>query len=169
MFRLQTTPQDQLSGKAAELFAMFPPQLGVPEPLRLLAASPGLVGVKAAAIEYYRSHADLGFELLAAIRHLAAKQLGAPACVDFNARLLRAAGLDKAEIAALPGSGGGFSAAERALLVFALRALGQPESVTARDIDDLRGQGWKDSVILDAVAHAADMQTPALLMRAFTG
>ncbi|OGR39541.1 MAG: hypothetical protein A2051_12250 [Desulfovibrionales bacterium GWA2_65_9] len=166
MFRIQTTPQAELTGKAAELFAMFPPQLGVPEPLLLLAGSPGLLAVKAAAVEYSRSHPDLGFEMLAAIRHLAAKQLSAPACVDFNAKLLRAAGLDDAEIATLPEAGGAFTEAERALLGFVLRALRQPGSVTDADIAEQRGHGWKDATILDALAHAADMQVPALLMRA---
>lgn len=167
MFLLNTTDPAKLTGKAAELFAMFPPQLGVPAPLHLFSASPGLVGVQAAGIEYYRAHPELDFPMLASIRYLAAKQLGATACVDFNTKLLRAAGLEEDEIAALPGAGGGFTPAQRALLAFCLQALAEPQSVAEKDVAELRAQGWSDATILDAVAHAANMQVPALLMKAF--
>lgn len=166
MFRIKTTPAEELTGKAAELFALFPPQIGVPEPLLLLSGSPGLLALKAEAVEYARNHPDLGFEMLAAIRHLAAKQLSAPACVDFNAKLLQAAGMEDAEIASLPEAGGPFTEGERALLAFVLRALRQPGSVTDADITVLRGHGWRDATILDALVHAAEMQVPALLMQA---
>lgn len=167
MFLLNTTDPAELTGKAAELFAMFPPQLGVPAPLQLLSASPGLVGLQAGVIEYYRAHPELDFPMLASIRYLAAKQLNAPACVDFNARLLRAAGLEEDEIAALPGAGGEFTPAQRALLAFCLQVLAEPQGVAETDVAELRAQGWSDATILDAVGHAANMQVPALLMKAF--
>jgi len=102
MYLLKTTDPSQLTGKAADLFAMFPPQIGVPEPLLLMSASPGLLAVQAQAIEFYRDHPDLDFPMLAAIRLLLARRLDAQACIDFNTRLLLAAGLSAEEIDALP-------------------------------------------------------------------
>lgn len=167
MFMLQTTPKEQLTGKAAEVFARFPAQVGVPEPLQLLSASPGLVGVMSASMEYYAGHPDLGFELLAAIRLLASRVVDGPACIRFNSGLLRAAGLEESELAALPEGGGAFSQAERALLGFVVRALREPASVGAAELDALRALGWQDAAILDAMHQAAFMQVPALLLKVF--
>lgn len=166
MFRLKTTPAGQLTGKAAELFAMFPQQIGVPAPLLLMSASPGLLAVQTQAIEFYRNHPDLDFPMLAAIRLLLARRLDAQACVDFNTRLLLAAGLSAEEIEALP-EAAAFSPAQRALLAFALKAVSEPGSVTDADIDALRAMGWSDTTIYDAVAHGATMQVPATMMAAF--
>lgn len=167
MYLLKTRDPRELTGKAAELFAMFPPQISPPEPLMLMTASPGLVGVQAEAIGYFRGHADLDFPMLAAIRLLAARHLDAQACVDFNGGLLRAAGLTEEELATLPEAGGGFSPEQRALIAFALKALRAPKSVSAADVNALRAMGWADSTIYDAAAHAATMQVPATMMAAF--
>lgn len=168
MYLLKTTDPSQLTGKAAELFAMFPPQISPPEPLKLMTASPGMVGVQAEAVAYFRAHPDLDFPMLAAIRLLAARHLKAQACIDFNGGLLRAAGLTEEELAALPQAGGGFSPEQRALIAFALKVLREPKSVTAADVDALRAQGWSDPTIYDAAVHAASMQVPATMMAAFS-
>jgi len=172
MFLLKTTPPDQLTGKAAELIAMLPPQLGAPEPLMLMTASPGMVDVQIEAISYFRRHQDLDFPTLAAIRMLAARHLDDQACTNFNDGLLRAAGLTQDELAALPGpvegdSGGGFTPEQRALITFALKVLRAPKSVSAADVDGLRAMGWTDSTIYDAAAQAATMQVPATMLAAF--
>lgn len=167
MYLLKTTDPSQLTGKAAELFAMFPPHVAPPEPLTLMTASPGLVAVQAEAIAYYRGHRDLDFPMLAAIRLLASRQLDAPACIAFNGGLLRAAGLTQEELDAMPGEGGGFSREQRALIAFALKVLKEPDAVGAEDVEALRAMGWSDATIYDAAAHAATMQVPATMMRAF--
>ncbi|MDQ7835878.1 MAG: hypothetical protein RDU24_10900 [Humidesulfovibrio sp.] len=172
MYLLKTNDPKDLTGKAAQLFAMFPPQISPPEPLMLMTASPGMVGVQAEAIGFFRSHQDLDFPMLAAIRLLAARHLDAQACIDFNDGLLRAAGLAEDDLAALPGPvegnpGGGFTPEQRALIAFALKTLRAPKSVSAADVDDLRAMGWTDSTIYDAAAHAASMQVPATMMAAF--
>ncbi len=167
MFRIATTPEDLLTGKAKELFAQFPPQLGAPQPLKLMTASPGLLEVHAGVIGYFRGHKALSFPVLAAIRYLAARQFQAEACIDFNGRLLRLAGLSEAEMDALvkdPASAP-FEPREQALLAFVVEALSVPPSDAA--LDAMRGHGWTDADILDAMAQAANMQVPALLMRTF--
>ena len=165
---LKTPEPSELTGKAAELLAMFPEQFGVPEPLRVLSASPGLLALKAHEIEYSRNHKTLGFPVLAAIRFLGARHWNAPACIDFNRRLLMAAGLEAEQIDALPEAGDAYTEPEAALLRFIAQTIAAPEGVTPAKLDALRSLGWADDVILDALVHAANMQVTALLMKALT-
>ncbi len=167
MYLVKTTDPAQLTGKAAELFAMFPPHVSPPEPLMLMTASPGLVEVQAGAIGYFRGHKDLDFAMLAAIRLLASRHLDAPACIAFNGGLLASAGMAQDELDVLPGAGGDFSDRQRALIAFALKVLETPGEVCAEDLDALRAMGWADSTIYDAAAQAVNMQVPATMMRAF--
>lgn len=167
MYLVKTTDPAQLTGKAAELFAMFPPHVSPPEPLRLMTASPGLVEVQAGTIGYFRAHKELDFAMLAAIRLLASRHLAAQACVDFNGGLLASAGMSQAELDALPEKGGDFTDSQRALIAFALKVLKAPDSIRAEDLDALRALGWSDTAIYDAAAQAATMQVPATMMRAF--
>lgn len=167
MYLLKTADPSGLTGKAAELFAMFPPHVSPPEPLKLMTASPGLLAVQAESIAYFRGHQELDFAMLAAIRLLASRHLEAPACIDFNGGLLASTGMGREELDALPGEGGDFTDRQRALISFALKALKTPDKVCAEDLDALRELGWSDTAIYDAAAHAATMQIPAVLMRAF--
>lgn len=170
MYLVKTTDPAQLTGKAAELFAMFPPHVGPPEPLKLMSASPGLLEAQAGVIAYYRDHKDLDFAMLAAIRLLAARHLDAQACIDFNGGLLASAGMSQDELDALPAQpegGGDFTDQQRALIAFALKVLKAPDAVRAEDLDALRALGWPDAAIYDAAAQAVNMQAPATLMRAF--
>ena len=167
MFRLRTQTPETATGSVAEMFQRFPAQVGVPKPMLLLSASTGLLEAQAEIFRYYRGHARLGFEFLAAIRFLASRVLRAPDCLDFNHRLLEKAGLTSAEIDALPESGGDFNQAERALLAHCVRLVSDPGVVADAGIEALRGHGWTDADILDASMQAANMQVPALLMQAF--
>lgn len=168
MFLLKTPEANELTGKAAELFAMFPEQIGAPLPLRVLSASPGLLELKAREIEYSRNHKALGFPVLAAIRFIGARHWNAPACIDFNRRLLMAAGLDAEQVDALPEAGDAYTEPEAALLRFIAQTIAAPEGVTPAKLDTLRGLGWADDVILDALAHAANMQVAGFLVKALT-
>ncbi|MDP2849208.1 MAG: hypothetical protein Q8O35_13620 [Humidesulfovibrio sp.] len=165
-FRLATQTPKTATDIVAEVFKLFPKQVGIPEPLLLFSASPGLLGAQMGLLGYYRSHPGLSFELLAAIRYLASRHLEAPACLEFNHKLLLMAGMTNSEIQALPGTGGAFSEAERAVLYYAVRVLAEPESITDETIEDLRGLGWTDSNLLDAAMQAVHMQVPAALLKA---
>lgn len=167
-YRLAVQTPETATGKVAEVYGIFPPQIGAPPPLVLLSASPGLMDAQMGFIAHFRGHKHLGFELLAAIRFLVSRHLQAPACLEFNRKLLLAAGMTEAELASLPAEGGGFSEAERALLAFAVRIVAEPEAVTDAALDALRTAGWTDADIADAALQAANMQVPATLMRALT-
>lgn len=165
-YRLATQTPETATGFMVEAFKRFPPQIGVPEPMLLFSASPGLVEAQFAFFGYYGKHPHLSPELLAAIRYLASRVLNAPACLHFNGKLLNATGLADAELNALPGTGGEFTPAERALLDYVVLLMRDPSAVSDEIIDGLRQHGWTDADIMDASMQAANMQTPALLLKA---
>ncbi|MDR3641724.1 MAG: hypothetical protein P4L39_10415 [Humidesulfovibrio sp.] len=165
-YRIATQTPETASGFMVEAFKRFPPQVGVPEPMLLFSASPGLVEAQFAMFGYFGKHPHLSPELLAAIRYLASRALSAPACLLFNGKLLGATGLTAEELNALPESGGEFTPAERSLLAYVVRLVSDPTSVTDENIEVLRQHGWTDSDIMDASMQAANMQTPALLLKA---
>ena len=165
-YRIATQTPETATGVMVEAFKRFPPQVGVPEPMLLFSASPGLVEAQFAIFGYYGKHANLSPQLLAAIRYLASRALSAPACLLFNGKLLGATGLADEELNALPESGGEFTPAERALLAYVVRLVGEPASVTDGHIETLRQHGWTDADIMDASMQAANMQVPALLLKA---
>lgn len=166
MFRIATQHPKAGPGHASGLYARFPAQLGVPAALVLLSASPRLLEAHASLLRYYGGHPRLGYELLAAIRLVAGRELDAPDCQDHARRTLLACGLGETEVDALPEAGGSFFDAEVALLAFVRQALASPGSVEDGDLARLRLCGWDDATILDALAHAAAVQAPALLMKA---
>lgn len=166
MFRIAPR-HPRASGKAAnELAAGLAEGIEAPAMLRLLAASPGLFAAKAEVLRYYAEHPRLGFELLAAIRHLAARSLGATDCEEDSLRALLACGLSRRAIADLPEQGEAFFDAEAALLRFVCKAMRGPGRITDRDIAALRALGWDDATVLDALAHAADVHGTELLVAA---
>jgi len=165
-YRIATQTPETATGFMIEAFKRFPPQVGVPEPMLLFSASPGLVEAQFAIFGYYGKHPHLSPELLAAIRYLASRTLSAPACLLFNGKLLGATGFSDEELNSLPESGGEFTPGERALLAYVVRLVGQPATVTDEHIEALRQHGWTDSDIMDASMQAANMQVPALLLKA---
>lgn len=166
MFRIAPRHPRAAAKAADELAASLAEGSEAPATLRLLAASPGLLAAKAAVLRYYAEHPRLGFELLAAIRHLAARSLGASSSGEDSRSALLACGLSRRDIAALPEQGEAFFDAEAALLRFVCKAMRGPGRITDRDVAALRVLGWDDATVLDALAHAADAHGTELLVAA---
>jgi len=166
VFRIAPRHPRAAAKAADELAASLAEGVEAPATLRLLAASPGLFAAKAGVLRYYAEHPRLGFELLAAIRHLAARGLGATDREAESLRALLACGLSRRDIAALPEQGEAFFDAEAALLRFVCKAMRGPGRITDRDIAALRTLGWDDATVLDALAHAADVRGTELLVAA---
>jgi len=61
----------------------------------------------------------------------------------------------------------GLEEPQKALLLFVLKAVKTPQSVTAEDIDALHKLGWSDQEIFDATYHGASMVGPSILYKAF--
>lgn len=169
MFLLQTADPKKATGVVAEIFSHFDKAGSVPKPLQLLSASPGLLERQFALIGYYMNHPHLSYGLLAAIRYVAAGVSCHDACLTFNAELLGRLGMGSDDLKALAEGRAPEALEERegALLLFVRKALTASSTVTRADIETLRGQGWTDGDILDAVAHGANLAASSTLFQAF--
>jgi len=169
MFLLQTVNPAEATGKTAEVYGIFPKEVGVPLPLQLLSASPGLLERQAQMIKYYMSHPNLTFPLLAAIRYAAASKAGHTSCVQLNGGMLLKMGMTPDQMAAMLANPKESPLEEREAAMFSLvmRAVDAPASITAADIDAVRAHGYTDGDILDAMGHAANMTAGALLYKTF--
>jgi uncharacterized protein YciW len=56
---------------------------------------------------------------------------------------------------------------EGAMLVFVIKAMKNPGTVTADDIQTLRNLGWNDSDMVDALSQGVSMIDHAIMMQAF--
>lgn len=80
--------------------------------------------------------------------------IGCALCQAAHAAAGRAAGLTDTDIA-LARDATATDAREAALLTYAVRVLTEPDSITDRDVADLRGHGWPDRVLADVVGLVA--------------
>jgi alkylhydroperoxidase family enzyme len=171
MFLLDYATPESAEGRVAEIYGVFPPHVGVPAPLQLLSASPGLLTAQMETLKHYMTHERLSFPLLAAIRCTVAVREGYDDCVQLNARLLQAAGAGEEEIEqakADPAAAPMLEEPERAVLGFVHKALDDPDAVGEADVAALRELGWMDADILDAMAHGANMVAAAKIFRTFS-
>jgi alkylhydroperoxidase family enzyme len=93
-----------------------------------------------------------------------------PYCIELNSGLLQHfQGLTEAEVAAIRTDPrqARLDEKDRAMLVFVHRAVTAPEDVEASDLDRLRGLGWTDPDIYDAVSYGANMVSSGILFHAF--
>lgn len=169
MFQIATVSPEAATGKVAELYAAFPPELGIPEPALLLSASPGYMERYFGTMGYFRNHPNLSAPLLASIRYAVAARADHVACVDWNGCVLNKMGADSADLEALRAGADEtiLDGRETALLKFVLKAVDNPASVGPADLDALRSQGYADSDIFDALAHAGNMLAGALMYKTF--
>lgn len=169
MFLLETVDPDKAQGTVAEAYSLFKNLGGVPIPLRLLSASPGILERQAAMIGYFMGHPKLTPGLLAAIRYAIAARTGHLACEALNKDILGRMGVKDQEIAGLSGASGEtpLEESEEALFRFVIRTFEDPASVNSEGLAALRELGWTDNDILDATFHATSMLASSVLFKAF--
>ncbi|MBI4805745.1 MAG: hypothetical protein HY795_10980 [Desulfovibrio sp.] len=169
MFLLKTQSPEKATGKTAEVYSVFPKQIGVPIPLQLLSASPGILERQADMIRYFMGHPRLTPGLLASIRYAVAAKTGHSACEALNQGLLKQMGMTEDEIKALhmSPSTAPLEESEEKMFAFVMRAFNDPASVTQADIESLRHAGYTDGDILDAMYHASGMLAGSVLFKAF--
>lgn len=159
MFLLKTQDPESATGFVADVYKSFA-EVGVPEPLKLMSASPGLLEVWLGSIKYFRGHQSLSPQLLASIRYVVSKKCGHVACQEFNGKLLCKMGAKEEELAELANQERTqlLDPHEQALLDFVLKVVSDPRGVTAQDVKALNDLGVSDSDILDAAMHGANMK-----------
>ena len=170
MFLLNYVSPDMAASPIDEIYNLFPKDIGPPQPLQLMSASPGFLACQFEFIKYYTNHPKLSFSLLAAIRYMAANDCDHKYCIRFNQNILMAAGADGEALEAIKADpdNAPLEDNERAMLKFVSKAVKTPEAITHSDVEALRNVGWEDSDILDGVAHGAFMNGHSILMKAFS-
>lgn len=153
----------------SEVFSGMKQAVGdVPEPLRMLAVSPGLLAVQASLIGYYGGHPVLSPELLSCIRFVAASHFGNTACINFNGDLLKRQGMSELELQEMISNPleAPLEEKDRQMLAFVGKAV-TDESATAAEMAGLRELGFQDSDMVDAVNHGFAMYAPGKMMKFF--
>ncbi|WP_319467490.1 hypothetical protein [uncultured Pseudodesulfovibrio sp.] len=162
-------PPEKAKGDIAEVYKTFPESIGVPAPVQQFSASPTLLKRKVEELKYFMSHDEMEPALLAAIRYLAAHHYGHSYCINLNAKLLMAMGLEKHELDQLAKSPEAvFEVREATLLNFVTQSLNSPDDIGQEDIDALREQAWSDTAIFDAMAQAVNIGGSGTLFRTFS-
>lgn len=145
-------------------------QLGfVPDGLRLYSFSPPLLETFIGNIRYFNGGDRLDPRLMAMIRYLVSCAADCSYCIDLNETLLAGMGVDLAAVRAARDDldAAPLPVREVLLLRFALRALREPETITASDISTLHDEGWSDRDLFDAVVQGANTSAFNQVLRAF--
>lgn len=170
MALIGTVPPEKAEGTIKEAYDMFMKNIGViPKPMEMMSASPALFELQFRRILYLSQHPTLSFSLLAHIRYLSAYSLDYPFCMDFNKILLQKQGLtddDLRQIEADP-SKSLLEEDENAMLAFVIKAVKSPKSITSQDIQALRGLGWEDRDMVDALSQGVSMIDHSIMMEVF--
>ncbi len=170
MSLITTTPPEQAEGKLAELYASAEQFFGfVPNNVRMLGVSPTILENQFGVLEYYMTHPTLKTQLLAGIRMMVSKQCRSEYCENANTQMLMRMGVPKEKVEACKADPqqAPFSDNEKAMLGFVLKAVDDPKSVTAQDVQSLKNLGWTERDIFDAVAHGARMVGTNIIFDAF--
>ncbi|MEW5733206.1 MAG: hypothetical protein AB1921_00030 [Thermodesulfobacteriota bacterium] len=171
MALIATVPPEKAEGKVKKAYDIFL-KMGpaVPAPFQMLSASPDLLEAQAEIVRYFMGHKTLSFMLLAHIRLLTAVRTGYEFCTNFNAGLLTMMGgvpEEKLDEVIKDPTKADLPENEKAMLLFVLKAVAEPDSVTEADINKLRGLGWAERDMFDALVQAANMVTAGILFRTF--
>jgi alkylhydroperoxidase family enzyme len=167
---LSTVPPGKATGELSELYLRVEGMFGiVPENVQLLGVSPPILENQLDFVDHYLGHSSLSMPLLAMIRMLVSNACKSPYCENLNAGLLMQGGISAEQIGAMKSDPrqAPLDDKEKELLLFVLKATGDPHSVTAEDVDKLRSLGWKDQDIFDAVAHGARSVATNLIFDTF--
>jgi len=170
MALIKTVPPEQAEGKMKEAFDMFIENLGViPKPLEMMSASPAIFELQLQRIQYYTNHPTLSFALLSHIRYLVAHNLSYKFCMDFNKLILKKQGLEDDDIIQIEAdpTKSLLEEKESAMLAFVVKAVKEPSSVKAEEIEKLKAMGWEDNDLVDALAHGVNMVDHSIMMEVF--
>lgn len=170
MALIQTVSPENAEGDLKKAYDLFKERgVEVPAPLRLISASPEIFKLMIQRNHYYMNHPKLSFPLLAHIRYMVSCRLDYAFCRTFNRNLLMMQGMseDDFEKMGTDPEESMLEENERLMLSFVLRAMDDPESITAEDIDSLHSAGWNDTDIFDALGQGVGMIDHNIFMRVF--
>jgi len=169
MSLLKTVPPEEAAGGMKRVYDSFSSSLGmVPPPLIASSSSPVLQALLASCLIYYNEHRTLSQKLIASIRYSTAVVFDLDPCLEFARKALQSLSLDEDQIERLgtdPESSD-LKEKDKAMFLFAVKAMREPASVKRDDISNLKEMGWADADIFDALNVTAVMIGPGLMMKA---
>lgn len=170
MALIKTVDPEKAEGDVKEVYDALKTNIGmIPSPMELASASPWMMKTMWQSIQYFTRHPNLGFGVLSTIRYLVAEEYDYAFCINFNKNFLKMQGMSDEDIqkTAQDPAQAPLDDKDRAMVVFVMKAIKNPNAVTQADVDGLHGFGWQDGDILDAMAHAANMVSASILMKTF--
>ena len=170
MALITTVPPEKAEGIIKEGYDLLMQKAGIiPKPMEMMSVSPALFELQLKRIHYFSTHPKLSFALLAHIRYLAAKRLDYEFCTDFNAIILKKVGVDDDTLKAMHEDPAAslLEENEKAMLVFVMKAIKEPDSVAAQDIENLKKLGWEESDMVDALTQGVSMIDHSIMMQVF--
>jgi len=169
MSLLRTVPPEEAVGGMKRVYDSFSNTLGmVPPPLVASSTSPVLQALLASCLVYYNEHRTLSQKLISCIRYITSVIFDLGPCLEFGKKALRFHGLTDDQLDALGRDPASVDLKEKdkALFLFAVKALREPDHVSLDNIKALKEMGWTDADIFDALNVSAVMIGPGLMMKA---
>ncbi|MFK5915116.1 MAG: hypothetical protein QM484_12150 [Woeseiaceae bacterium] len=142
----------------------------VPDGLRLFSISPPLLETMMGNIGYFSmGGTQLSPILTAMIRYQISSDAGCSFCIDLNEGFLSNLGLDLDEVRASQNKpeAAPLNDKEKALLLFAVKSIQNPNDIDEIEMTKVRKQGWSDREIFDAVAQAANNKAFIFILKTF--
>lgn len=170
MARITTVSLEKAEGIVKEGYDIFKEKIGIiPKPMEMMSVSPAIFKTQLRRSQYLAGHPHLSFALLAHIRYLVSQGLNYSYCMDFNKFVLKKLGLDDADFKKMENdpSESLLEENEKAMLLFVLKSVKAPGSITDKDIEELRDLGWTDMDMLDALSQGVSMIDHSIMMEVF--
>jgi len=168
---IHTIAPQEATGELAQLYAQVLALRGrVPNSSQIWSSSPDLYKQQLAFIDYYRLHKSLSVALLASIRILVSSSTNCQYCVDFNsAMLINQMGWSPQEVMELKQEGTSIQLSEKEnkMLSFVLKSVKNNKKADVNELNILRGLGWSDADLLDALQHGTRMLAVDIIFNTF--
>ena len=121
-------------------------------------------------ITYISAHEHINPDFFAFLRYYVATDTGFTYCIKFNYALLLSKGYTLGQLNSLEESPSNLPLDERhqALFVETIGALDEPTQFNEQTLEKLKGLGWNDADIFDAVDHGAFLFKFSKILKAYT-
>lgn len=170
MSHLHLIEKDQATGKVAGIYENMMNTMGfIPNAFKVYSPSEHILEQQVNNLVYFMRHSSLSGKLLALMRLLISDVAKCEYCIGVNTGILFQYGIlpeTVAEIRKNPASAP-LDPKELAILLFVLKVIGDSNSITAVDVDQLRSIGWSDAEILEATYHGTSQVASDMLFNAF--
>ncbi len=169
MSLLHVIEPEQAQGEVAEVYQILIQAIGfVPNAMKMHSINPMELRHTSEAVGYSMHHPSLSAKLFTMIRLCVSTHASCAYCININRGLLLQEGLDMETVLTLESAPATapLDAKEKALLLYAIRAVKDSNQVDETDIATLHESGANDLEIFDALNHAARQVAVDILINA---